>query len=68
MQIIVMPSLANEIAVSITCLTRLRALSGEPCENAVEDTEPAPDEAVVKRLVRTILLGRILQLQAMRIT
>lgn len=44
---------------------RLGSLAGEPCEDAVEDAEPAPaDEAVVERLVGTVALGRVLPLQA----
>ena len=39
--------------------------AGKGCEDAVEHPEPASaDEAVVERLVRTIILRRILPLQA----
>lgn len=42
-----------------------RPFASQPGEDAVEHHHPAPaDEAVVQRLVRTVVLGRILPLQA----
>lgn len=41
-----------------------RPFAGKAGEDAIEHSEPAPgDEAVVERLVRPIVLGRVLLLQ-----
>lgn len=39
--------------------------ASQPCEDAVENAQPAPaDKAVVECLMRAVVLGRILPLQA----